>query len=180
MTPRIWRNKDDKRDLSLRRRPPHAMAAVNGSPPVYNPATGEVSGQVALASAQRSATRSQRKAAAPDGLRQLHCAAPGFSIASCISSKSVSIRWPKSSARARKIISDAKGEVQRGMEVVEFATGAPQCLRAKSRRMSERGSTATRFANPSASFAASRPSTFRRWCPCGCFRSRSLAAIVSF
>lgn len=28
-----------------------------------------------------------------------------------------------------KVLSDAKGEIQRGMEVVEFATGAPQLLK---------------------------------------------------
>jgi len=28
-----------------------------------------------------------------------------------------------------KVFSDAKGEIQRGMEVVEFATGAPQLLK---------------------------------------------------
>jgi malonate-semialdehyde dehydrogenase (acetylating)/methylmalonate-semialdehyde dehydrogenase len=33
------------------------------------------------------------------------------------------------SAEHGEIISDAKGEVQRGMEVVEFATGAPQLLK---------------------------------------------------
>jgi hypothetical protein len=59
---------------------------------------------------------STRRPQPPDGLRQLHCAAPGFSIASCISCEQRPDTLAEViSADHGKIISNAKGEVQRGV-----------------------------------------------------------------
>ena len=55
-----------------------------------------------------------------------------------------------------KILQDARGELQRGVEVVEYACGVR-----------------------SASSRVSRPSTFQRWFPCGCIRWPLPAAIPS-
>ena len=80
-----------------------------------------------------------------------------------------------------KVLSDAIGEVQRGLEVVEFACGIPQLLKGEysdqvstGRRRRSRFRAAARRVSP-----GSRRSTSRRWCRCGCSRSRSPAATPS-
>ena len=89
-------------------------------------------------------------------------------------------RWPASiTAEHGKVLSDAQGEVTRGIEVVEFACGIPHLLRASSPSRSAAASTAGRCASRSASAPASRRSTSRRWCRCGCSRWRSPAATPS-
>ena len=70
---------------------------------------------------------------------------------------------PPSTARC---ISDAKGEVARGMEVVEFACGiAHASSRASYPTQVSTASTSPRSASRWALSRASRRSTSRRWCP---------------
>ncbi|WP_342729289.1 CoA-acylating methylmalonate-semialdehyde dehydrogenase [Bradyrhizobium sp. B097] len=98
---------------------------------VYNPATGEQSGILGLASTQdvRSAVIAARKAfpawANTPALRRAR-----------ILNRFLRILEDRIDELARiitaehgKVLSDAKGEIQRGMEVVEFATGALQLLK---------------------------------------------------
>ncbi len=61
-----------------------------------------------------------------------------------------------------KVIADSKGDIQRGLDVVEFACGVPHLLKATTRRAPGRGSTFIRCARPSASARASRRSTSPR------------------
>ena len=103
----------------------------NRSASVYNPATGEVSAQVALASAEQ----------VRDAVLNAKAAAPRWASTTPLRRARILNRFlhileerldtlaEVISAEHGKIISDAKGEVQRGMEVVEFATGAPQLLK---------------------------------------------------
>ncbi|MHB0791244.1 CoA-acylating methylmalonate-semialdehyde dehydrogenase [Bradyrhizobium sp. 5.13L] len=99
--------------------------------PVFNPATGEQSGTLGLASADdvRAAVAAARAAfpawAATPPLRRAR-----------ILNRFLRILEERTDELAHaitgehgKVVSDAKGEVQRGMEVVEFATGAPQLLK---------------------------------------------------
>ena len=102
------------------------------------------------------------------------------------------VRVPRAASNARKhdmaeiltsehgkVLSDALGEVNRGLEVVEFACGLAQLT--ERRVLGERvpGWTATPSASRSASSPASRRSTSRRWCRCGCTRWPSRAATPS-
>jgi len=101
------------------------------SAPVYNPATGEVRAQVALASAED--TRAAIQAAAS--------AQPGWAATTPLRRARVLFRFRdliekhKSELAALitmehgKLLSDAEGEVTRGMEVVEFACGIPHLLK---------------------------------------------------
>ena len=58
------------------------------------------------------------------------CAAPASSTASCACSRRTHDALAAAiTAEHGKVLSDAKGEVARGIEVVEFATGAPQLLK---------------------------------------------------
>ncbi|MFG1269012.1 CoA-acylating methylmalonate-semialdehyde dehydrogenase [Xanthobacter sp. DSM 14520] len=116
---------------------PHFIAGrkVSGTSgrtaPVFNPATGVQSGEVALAS--EAEVRAAVKAA--------NAAAPGWAATTSLRRARILNAFLRLleeridtlaeviSAEHGKVFSDAKGEIQRGMEVVEFATGAPQLLK---------------------------------------------------
>jgi malonate-semialdehyde dehydrogenase (acetylating)/methylmalonate-semialdehyde dehydrogenase len=98
---------------------------------VFNPATGEVSKHVPFASAAEVDRAVQAAAAA----------FPAWSAQPPLRRARVMFRFLELLERERdrlaatitsehgKVFSDAKGEVQRGGEVVEFATGIPQLLK---------------------------------------------------
>lgn len=99
--------------------------------PVFNPATGEQSGTLPLASADdvRAAVAAARAAfpawAATPPLRRARILNRFLRI---LEERTDELAHAIT-AEHGKVVSDAKGEVQRGMEVVEFATGAPQLLK---------------------------------------------------
>jgi malonate-semialdehyde dehydrogenase (acetylating)/methylmalonate-semialdehyde dehydrogenase len=98
---------------------------------VFNPATGEVTGRVQLADA----------AVVDAAVRSAAAAFPRWSETSVLNRARVMFRFKELLDRhheelARiitrehgKVLSDARGEVQRGLEIVEFACGAPQLLK---------------------------------------------------
>ncbi len=108
-----------------------STASGGRTSPVYNPATGEHTANVALAdqatvdaavAAARAAfpgwaaTSPLRRSRLMNKLREL-LEAHADELAALISSEH------------GKVVSDARGEVTRGLEVVEFACGAPQLLK---------------------------------------------------
>jgi malonate-semialdehyde dehydrogenase (acetylating)/methylmalonate-semialdehyde dehydrogenase len=98
---------------------------------VYNPATGEVTGSVSLASTAEvnEAIAVARKAwpewAQTTPLRRARILNKFLRILEERTDELAAII----TAEHGKVLSDAKGEIQRGMEVVEFATAAPQLLK---------------------------------------------------
>ncbi len=98
---------------------------------VFNPATGAVSAQVVLGNVDEV---NQAVAAA-------NAAAPGWAATAPLKRARIMMRFKElmeqnhdalAAAITRehgKVFSDAKGEVTRGLEVVEFACGAPQLLK---------------------------------------------------
>ncbi|WP_160000093.1 CoA-acylating methylmalonate-semialdehyde dehydrogenase [Roseomonas sp. 18066] len=101
------------------------------SAPVYNPATGAQSGEVALASAgdvdaavQAALSAFPAWAATPP-LRRARILNKFLSLLERDADRIAAAI----TAEHGKVLSDAKGELTRGMEVVEFATGAPQLLK---------------------------------------------------
>ena len=110
-----------------------AVTHVDGEPtaPVFHPATGRVSGQVALAS---PATVDQAVAAA-------RMAFDGWSQTPPIRRARILNRFlallndhldelaALITAEHGKVFSDAQGEVMRGIDIVEFACGIPQLLK---------------------------------------------------
>jgi malonate-semialdehyde dehydrogenase (acetylating)/methylmalonate-semialdehyde dehydrogenase len=98
---------------------------------VFNPATGEQSGRVPLASEPEVAA----------AVRSAHAAFPGWAATPPLQRARILNRFLRLlearsgelaaviTAEHGKVLSDALGEVQRGLEVVEFATGAPQLLK---------------------------------------------------
>ena len=98
---------------------------------VFNPATGEQTGSVALASAEevREAVAAAKKAfpewAATTPLRRARILNRFLRILEERADELAAVI----TAEHGKVLSDAKGEIQRGMEVVEFATAAPHLLK---------------------------------------------------
>ena len=98
---------------------------------VFNPATGDVTGSVRLADA----------AVVGAAVKAAVAALPTWSETSPLNRARVMFRFKELLERNHdalaaiitnehgKVLSDAKGEVQRGIEVVEFACGAPQLLK---------------------------------------------------
>ncbi len=99
--------------------------------PVFNPATGDISGEVALGGAD-----DVRRA-----IEAAKAAAPAWAATTPLKRARVLNRFLRLlednidslaaaiTAEHGKILSDARGEVQRGLEVVEFATAAPHLLK---------------------------------------------------
>ena len=110
----------------------HSVASTSGRrQPVYNPATGEAVSQVALGSADE--VRAAVAAAS--------AAAPAWAETAPLKRARVLFKFKEliekhhddlAAAITRehgKVFSDAKGEVVRGLEIVEFACGIPQLLK---------------------------------------------------
>ncbi|MFB9268040.1 CoA-acylating methylmalonate-semialdehyde dehydrogenase [Bradyrhizobium erythrophlei] len=99
--------------------------------PVFNPATGEQTGELGLASTSE----------VNDAVFAASKAAPAWADTSPLRRSRILNRFLRIAeeridelaavitAEHGKILSDAKGEVQRGLEVVEFAVGAPSLLK---------------------------------------------------
>jgi malonate-semialdehyde dehydrogenase (acetylating)/methylmalonate-semialdehyde dehydrogenase len=108
---------------------------VNGASdkdqPVFNPATGEQSGSVLLANkadvdaAVKSSAATFPKWAATTPLRRARILNKFLRILEERTDELAAVI----TSEHGKVLDDAKGEIQRGMEVVEFATGAPQLLK---------------------------------------------------
>ena len=99
--------------------------------PVFNPATGEESALVNLAdtsdvdAAVQAAWQAFPKWAATPPLRRARILNRFLAIAEAHIDELAAVI----TAEHGKVLSDAKGEIQRGLEVVEFATAAPQLLK---------------------------------------------------
>ena len=151
--------------------------------PVYNPATGAQQGEVLFADV---ATIDRAVAAAKRAFPEWRDTALGrrakvmFAFRELVSKHADQIARDRSRSSTARCCRDAQGEVARGLEVVEFACGIPHLLKGE---FSENVSAQVdSLLDPAAAWAwspASRRSTSRRWCRCGCTRSRSPAATRS-
>ena len=98
---------------------------------VYNPATGEVTARVALASVEEvHAAVAAASAAAPAWaeMAPLKRARILFKFKDLIEKNHIALATAITREHG-KVLSDAMGEVTRGLEVVEFACGAPQLMK---------------------------------------------------
>ena len=99
--------------------------------PVFNPATGEQTASVRLADAATvDAAVAAAKAVAVEWgdtppLRRARILNRFLAIAEARTDELAAVI----TSEHGKVLSDAKGEIQRGLEVVEFATGIPQLLK---------------------------------------------------
>ena len=109
-----------------------AVAGTSGrTGNVYNPATGQIQATVPLANqAELNAAVQAAQAAFPDWSSQppLRRARILFRLRELLDQCADDLAAILTSEHG-KVLSDAKGEVTRGLEVVEFATGIPQLLK---------------------------------------------------
>ena len=99
---------------------------------VFNPATGAVTGQVALANSAEVAARRGRRPGGLPGLGR-HAADPpraGDVQVPGAAEPATATSWRTPiTAEHGKVFTDAQGEVTRGIDIVEFACGIPQLLK---------------------------------------------------
>jgi malonate-semialdehyde dehydrogenase (acetylating)/methylmalonate-semialdehyde dehydrogenase len=101
--------------------------------PVYNPATGVLRGHVAFATADETrAAIAAAEAALPGwaGVTPLQRARILFKFKALLERHADELALTLTSEHG-KVLSDARGELTRGMEVVEFACGIPQLLKSE-------------------------------------------------
>ena len=156
-------------------------AAGNALHPVYNPATGQVIARVPYATAD-DVDRAARAA---------HAAFLKWREVPVVDRVQIFYRYKdlleKHADEVARILTtengktldDARGSVRRAIQMVEVACGMPSLCRAIRSRMFRAASIPRPFASRSAFAPASRLSTFRQWCRCGCTPSPSPAAIRS-
>jgi malonate-semialdehyde dehydrogenase (acetylating)/methylmalonate-semialdehyde dehydrogenase len=138
----------------------HVAGTSGRTADVWNPATGEVQAKVALASTKMEAAVADAAKAQPawaamnpqrrarvmmEFVRLLH--------------RDMDKLAEALSREHGKTIPDAKGDVQRGLEVVEFCIGAPHLLKGEYTDSAGPASTCIPCANPLASRPESRRST---------------------
>ena len=146
--------------------------------PVWNPATGERQAQVALAEQSDADEAVRAAAAAFDSWSQASLSKRTqvlFSFRELVNAR-ISELAEIISDEHGKVMSDARGEVQRGLEVVEFACGIPTLLKGDYSDQVSTGVDVYSFREPLGVVAGITPFNFRSWCRCGCTRSRSHAA----
>jgi malonate-semialdehyde dehydrogenase (acetylating) / methylmalonate-semialdehyde dehydrogenase len=109
----------------------HVEGHVGPHADVFNPATGEVQARVPLAS---KASWIAAVAAAGEGAGQVGChqpAAPARVMMEFVRllNRDMDKLAEVLSREHGKTIPDAKGDIQRGLEVIEYCIGAPQMLK---------------------------------------------------
>ena len=112
------------------------VADMDRLQPVYNPATGEVSKQVALASQQTVETAIANAAEAYPAWRDtpsIKRARVMFRFKELLEQNADKI-CQLITAEHGKVLNDALGELQRGIENVEYACGAPEILKGEHSR----------------------------------------------
>ena len=147
---------------------------------VFNPATGEITGRVCLAA--RADVEFAIDAAAQAfpawaAVTPLNRARVLFKFKQLLEQHADEIA-ASITAEHGKVLSDARGELTRGLEVVEFACGIPHLIKGEHSMNVGGGVDSWSEYAPLAWSPASRRSIFRAWCRCGCFRSPSPAATL--
>jgi malonate-semialdehyde dehydrogenase (acetylating) / methylmalonate-semialdehyde dehydrogenase len=135
--------------------------------PVFNPATGEIASTVSLADAQD----------VDDAVRAADAAFPAWAAEPPLKRARVMFRFKQLIERdmdilARtivqehgKVFDDAKGEVVRGMEVVEYACGIPELLKGEYTEQIARGIDAWTMRQPLGVCAGITPFNFPAMVP---------------
>jgi hypothetical protein len=145
---------------------------------VFNPATGAVTARCPLASREEVGNAVGAALAAFPGwaattpLRRSRILNKFQDLLEAASERMAAII----SSEHGKVHDDALGELTRGIEVVEFACGIPHLLKGEVTENVGTHIDSHSLRQPLGVVAGITRSTSRRWCRCGCSRSRSRAA----
>ncbi len=148
-----------------------AVAGSGRSAPVFNPATGAVARQVALASAAEVDAAVQAAQAAFPGWAET----PPIRRARVLNAFLALLNERRDALAAiitaehGKVFSDAQGEVTRGIDIVEFACGIPQLLKGDFSDQASTGIDNWTFRQPLGVVAGVTPFNFPCMVPCWMF-----------
>jgi malonate-semialdehyde dehydrogenase (acetylating)/methylmalonate-semialdehyde dehydrogenase len=137
------------------------------SGPVYNPATGEQQAEVAFASAAEVEEAVRAAATAYEGWSESSLSQRAkilFSFRELVNSHMAEIAGLIVDEHG-KVYSDALGEVQRGLEVVEFACGIPHLLKGEYSDQASRGIDVFSYRQPLGVVAGITPFNFPAMVP---------------
>jgi malonate-semialdehyde dehydrogenase (acetylating)/methylmalonate-semialdehyde dehydrogenase len=145
-----------------------AVAGTSGRlSPVWNPATGELQAQVPLADADEVAAAVAAAEAAATGWAQSSLSQRAkimFAFRNLIDSHAPELAGIITDEHG-KVLADALGEVQRGLEVVEFACGIPHLLKGEYSDQVSRGVDSYSFREPLGVVAGITPFNFPAMVP---------------
>jgi len=147
-------------------------AEAAGSEPVYNPATGEVIAHVPLSSAADVDRAVRAAAAAFDAWRET----PVFQRARLMFRFKQVLEEHADELAALitrehgKTLAEARAELERGIEVVEFAAGIPTLIMGKTLELVGTGVDAEMYRQPLGVCVGICPYNFPAMIPCGCSR----------
>ena len=149
---------------------------------VFNPATGKVSGNVALAS---TATVDRAVKVATEAFAEWRHSSLTKRTQVLFAFRELVLQNKEKiaaliTAEHGKVLSDAAGEVTRGLEVVEFACGIPHLLKGGFSEEVSTGVDVYSIRQPLVPVAIISPFNFQRWFRCGSSQSQSLAEIPLF
>ncbi|KAA2213070.1 CoA-acylating methylmalonate-semialdehyde dehydrogenase [Teichococcus oryzae] len=135
--------------------------------PVYNPATGAVTAQLGLADAAEVdlAVAAARKAAPDWAATPPHLRARVMFRLRDLIERHTDRLASIITAEHGKVLSDAKGELARGLEVVEFACGIPQLLKGEFSESVGRGIDSVALRQPLGVVAGITPFNFPAMVP---------------
>lgn len=134
---------------------------------VWNPALGVQSGEVVLANAQDVDEVVKNSAAAYEGWKEASLSMRSkilFNFREILNS-SIDLLAEIITDQHGKILSDSKGEIQRGLEVVEFACGIPQLLKGDYSKQVSTGIDLFSFRDPLGVVAGITPFNFPAMVP---------------
>ena len=134
---------------------------------VYNPATGQQQHEVVLASTADVDAAVAAAGAALETLSQASLSAPTkvlFTLRELVKANKPQLAGIISDEHG-KVLSDAAGEVQRGLEVVEFACGIPQLLKGEYSDQASTGVDVFSFREPLGVCAGITPFNFPAMVP---------------
>ena len=149
--------------------------------PVYNPATGAQTHEVDLASTAELGTAVDAAAEAFPAWRSTSLSKRAdifFRIRELLEQRKPELARIVTSQHG-KVVSDAAGEVQRGIENVEYACGIPNLLKGGFSEQVATGVDVYSIRQPLGVVAGITPFNFPAWCPCGCSPTPSRAGTPS-
>jgi len=136
---------------------------------IFNPATGKISGTVNFADITTVNQAVQAASSAFDTWRHSSLTKRTqvlFAFRELVNKNKEKIAEIITSEHG-KVLSDAQGEVTRGLEVVEFACGIPHLLKGGFSEEVSTGVDVYSIRQPLGPVAIISPFNFQQWCQCG-------------
>jgi malonate-semialdehyde dehydrogenase (acetylating)/methylmalonate-semialdehyde dehydrogenase len=154
--------------------------SVAGSP-VFNPSTGEIIAETPMCSSEHVNAAVEAAAAAFPGWMEtpaVERARIFFKFKMLLEENFEELVRCNTREHGKTLV-ESRGDVKRGIEMVEFACGVPSLLMGENLENIARGIDCDTIRQPLGVCVGITPFNFRRWCRCGCIRRRWCAGTRS-